>query len=480
MAKKTLTQAAYDVDNVQGLADQVKNQAALVKQTFDKTGSDAKTYNNNTLLVELQSETPNDSGAHAIGLNTANTVADNVADELDLIRQAGSGTIPPDDSITLAKQNSTVKTGLLADLDTINKSTFKDAINEVNGKVLYGNTVNGTDALAITTVNGDFTFAVGEVVKGIATNNNTTSMTVDVDSDGALPIKKLDGSSYVDVEEDDFEENKPFELIGQNDGVIGDFFLLAPKGGGVRAIYGVYTGSDINIMQDGKGVGANEYVYCNENTLIATGTEVAKELITQITSDAGASICQNTQIPKGGQTFTLSQNANKITCAFQIGKVGNPTGTITAKLALTSNGLPTTVIASSTESYDAAMLPTTSFPDRVFTFVGVELVAGTYAVYLESTGAPGADYISANVNTNNPYAGGTVVYLINGSWDRTTYPTWDFYFKVNTYQDGQLIPSVANATSVSQLKVIDSGTLQSFGTTLKKYVGFVSKKEVAL
>lgn len=275
MAKKTLTQAAYDVDNVQGLADQVKNQAALVKQTFDKTGSDAKTYNNNTLLVELQSETPNDSGAHAIGLNTANTVADNVADELDLIRQAGSGTIPPDDSITLAKQNSTVKTGLLADLDTINKSTFKDAINEVNGKVLYGNTVNGTDALAITTVNGDFTFAVGEVVKGIATNNNTTSMTVDVDSDGALPIKKLDGSSYVDVEEDDFEENKPFELIGQNDGVIGDFFLLAPKGS-AKQWADTYTGAN-EFIKDANGndlkVSVGRFVYTAPEDLILYSAE---------------------------------------------------------------------------------------------------------------------------------------------------------------------------------------------------------------
>jgi len=81
MAKKILTQAAYATDNIQNQADQVKGQATALKKAFDQTGIDAKTYTNSTQLVELQSETPNDAGANAIGAEgTFGT--NNVGDEL--------------------------------------------------------------------------------------------------------------------------------------------------------------------------------------------------------------------------------------------------------------------------------------------------------------------------------------------------------------------------------------------------------------
>jgi lysophospholipase L1-like esterase len=83
MAKKTLTQAAYDVNNIQNQPDQVVGQATALKTTFDKTGSDAKIYNNTGLLVELSSETPNATGANAIGSEAIMNVGiDNVGDEL--------------------------------------------------------------------------------------------------------------------------------------------------------------------------------------------------------------------------------------------------------------------------------------------------------------------------------------------------------------------------------------------------------------
>jgi len=82
MAKKILTQAAYDVDNIQNQADQVKGQATALKTAFDKTGSDAKIYNNSTLLSELASEIANDSGANAIGSEGVFNSATNVGDEL--------------------------------------------------------------------------------------------------------------------------------------------------------------------------------------------------------------------------------------------------------------------------------------------------------------------------------------------------------------------------------------------------------------
>jgi len=90
MAKKIIAQASYDVDNIQSLADQVKGQASTLKIAFDKTGTDARTYNNSTLLVALQSETVNDAGANAIGAEgTFGT--DNVGDEIKAISAAMVG-----------------------------------------------------------------------------------------------------------------------------------------------------------------------------------------------------------------------------------------------------------------------------------------------------------------------------------------------------------------------------------------------------
>ena len=85
MAKKLLTQSTVATDNIQNQPDQVKGQASALKLSFDQTGIDAKSYNNSTLLVELQSETVNSAGANAIGAEgTFGT--DNVADEMKAIK----------------------------------------------------------------------------------------------------------------------------------------------------------------------------------------------------------------------------------------------------------------------------------------------------------------------------------------------------------------------------------------------------------
>jgi len=93
MAKKILTQAAYDDDNVQGLADQVKGQALAVKQTFDKASVDIKVYNNTGLLVELADETQGASGANTIGNAMTGVAGDNVGDNLVNIKTQLDGLV---------------------------------------------------------------------------------------------------------------------------------------------------------------------------------------------------------------------------------------------------------------------------------------------------------------------------------------------------------------------------------------------------
>jgi len=106
MAKKTLTQSTYDTDNIQSLANQVKGQATALKVSFDKTGNDAKTYNNGSLIVELQSETPNATGANAIGSEAImDTGITNVGDELKSAKVQIDTKV--DDSNVLTLDNTT-------------------------------------------------------------------------------------------------------------------------------------------------------------------------------------------------------------------------------------------------------------------------------------------------------------------------------------------------------------------------------------
>jgi len=233
MADKILTQAAYDTDNIQSEADQVKGQATALKVTFDKTGNDAKIYNNTGLLVELQSQTLNSSGAHAIGLNTPDTVATNVADELVLIRQAGSGALPPDDSITLAKQNSTVKTGLVADLDTTVKTDLVSAINEdvTNLDILRLAKLDtgAANAYVVTTV-GTFNRVDGNTLPFTPANNNTGASTINEDTNGVANIKKYVDGAWIALEEGDLKKFQQVQLVWNASESV---FQFSPKGGAV-------------------------------------------------------------------------------------------------------------------------------------------------------------------------------------------------------------------------------------------------------
>jgi len=255
MADKVLTQAAYDTDNIQGEADQVKGQATALKITFDKTGNDAKTYTNTSLIAELQSQTLNDSGAHAIGLNTADTVATNVADELALIRQAGSGALPPDDSITLAKQNSTVKTGLLADLDTTDKTDLVSGINEnVISRIAELDT-GAADAYVVSTA-GTFSRVEGNTFSFIPSNANTGASTINEDGNGIADIRKWVEGVSTALEEGDLPKFQKAELVWNSSET--DFFF-APKSGakeGLHTVDGniVATAASLRADVSGKGV----------------------------------------------------------------------------------------------------------------------------------------------------------------------------------------------------------------------------------
>ena len=93
MAKQNITASNVDVNNIRSLPDLVVGQATSLKQKFDKTGSDTKTYINDTLIPELNG----DDGAFKIGLTNPELLSDNVGDGitevLQVAKDAQAGTI---------------------------------------------------------------------------------------------------------------------------------------------------------------------------------------------------------------------------------------------------------------------------------------------------------------------------------------------------------------------------------------------------
>ena len=115
-----LTQYTEDTAIIAALADQPNDSdgltAAQLKAKFDENAANIKTYINDTLLAELESITADSSGADQIGYAGDIPAVVNIKAALDLIYSAGSGSIPPDDSITTAKiADANVTTAKIAD-----------------------------------------------------------------------------------------------------------------------------------------------------------------------------------------------------------------------------------------------------------------------------------------------------------------------------------------------------------------------------
>lgn len=233
MAKKILTASSVSVDNVRNLPDIVKDQSTTVKTAMDQYGIDDKSYNNNTLLPELQSEVLNDSGAHAIGLKTTNSTETNVGDQIEAILQAGTGTIPPDGSITNAKLATDVKVGSLASLDTTDKTSVVNAINEdlLNLDILrISKTDTGSANAYVVNTDGTFERVDGNSLTFIPSNTNTGSSTLNEDGNGLANIKKYVDGAWIDLEPGDINK---FQRVDVNWNASESAFQLAPKKGAV-------------------------------------------------------------------------------------------------------------------------------------------------------------------------------------------------------------------------------------------------------
>jgi hypothetical protein len=108
--------------------------SAQLKARFDQAGSDIKTFINSSLISQLEnSSSTASSGASRVGFKSA--YASDLQNAVDYIYNAGSGTIPPDASITNAKLVADIKVGSLASVTSsiADTSSVVAVINESIG-----------------------------------------------------------------------------------------------------------------------------------------------------------------------------------------------------------------------------------------------------------------------------------------------------------------------------------------------------------
>lgn len=101
-----LTELTGSMNNIQSLPDLPSEDDGItstaIKVLFDKASNDIKTYINSVLLAELQQSTIGSSGACNIGAEELLSCT-NVMDILKAIVAGGTGSIPPDGTISIAK-----------------------------------------------------------------------------------------------------------------------------------------------------------------------------------------------------------------------------------------------------------------------------------------------------------------------------------------------------------------------------------------
>jgi hypothetical protein len=252
--KHPITKLTTDLNNIQALPDVIIGQAVSLKTTFDESGNDIKAYVNTVLTEELNGS----NGANKIGLTNPNLSADNVGDGVEEVRQiavqAQGGTILPN-SITNEQLSADVKVGSLGSLTTTNKTSVTASINELDAEVgantgdIATNTANiSTTALNLDilrtakittgssvalTVDTDGTFDLtrnGNILHIIPNVTSTGGMTINVDGQGAIGIRKAnDAGTLVALEAGDIKINVPTQLVRDT---VNNFFVYAPRGGG--------------------------------------------------------------------------------------------------------------------------------------------------------------------------------------------------------------------------------------------------------
>jgi hypothetical protein len=243
--KLPIVQPTYPTNTIQSFPSLVENQASTMQAAFDKGTLDGKEYQ-----VTLTADLNGNDGSKKIGHDSPNISSDNVSDAIEEVYAAIASTVLgeiPDNSITNAKLAIDAKVGSLATLNTTEKANVVGAINEINAYAVgLPNKVNTieTDLNIVRTaktttgsnvalsVDTDGTFDLtrnGNILTIIPNVANTGTITINVDGQGAIGIRKAnDAGTLVVLEAGDIKQNVPTQLVRDT---VNNFFVYAPRGG---------------------------------------------------------------------------------------------------------------------------------------------------------------------------------------------------------------------------------------------------------
>jgi hypothetical protein len=203
-----------------------------------------------------------------------------------------------------------------------------------------------------------------------------------------------------------------------------------------------------------------------------------------LTSYVGASITQyslGSPFPLRNTTaetqmaMTFTGSATRVrTLSIPIYQTGTiPAGsTLTCSIYNTSSGLPTTLLASSTTTYDASKITKNTSGQWCHFNFPTQSLTGVYAFVLTATYPVSAsNYLTVKGTSSNPYAGGNVSYNNGSVWAATgsggATTTWDWGMEVNgeyVTDAGQAVQAGASYSGFAfhdqetQIELIDSTT----------------------
>lgn len=160
------TEYAEDTAIIAALSDQPNDSDGLtadqLKAKFDENAANIKEYINDTLVAELNSTTSGSSGADNVGYGGDIPAVANVKAALDKIYEGGSGSIPPDDTITTAKiVDANVTTAKIADSNITTAKIADDAVTADKLKPAIAFGVNPRANSAEITSSQDWTVPAG-------------------------------------------------------------------------------------------------------------------------------------------------------------------------------------------------------------------------------------------------------------------------------------------------------------------------------
>lgn len=289
--------------------------------------------------------------------------------------------------------------------------------------------------------------------------------------------------------------------------------LMMPKGGSIEGFQGAYTGTELTLLDNVK---TGWYVYSNENIVVDNGQGTTKTWTKKTDMDNNPEYEGWDLIVNGG-SISINNGILNITT----------TGSQSASYLIETNNIDpnaTKVLEASVRVNSVSPTNQTSFKGHsLYIADGVrwcKLFLTTDSIYYVS--APSAlpvslgnvdlktgfrkiriefnNTIGANVYVDDIQLGNTIPYTslfadtnkdnkmlfgdMHTGTDRENanvdydYIYYNLNLEANPDTSGQLIPSVNNAISEDDLKVLASGALKSHGTDIKRYSGFVSKKVV--